>query len=440
MSRLDQCGLAGVAFASLLLGANSVAAPIIVDTVADSGPGSLREAIKTANINPGADTIEFDIADPGVQTIQVLTPLDTIVEAVTIDGYSQPGAQANTLPAGSNAVILIALDGAGAPFGTSALAVCAPDTVIRGLAMHDFPTAAVNITIDANQDACAAGSADGTVVAGNFIGVKPNGDEGGNGGTAIRSLGSIVQVGGDGDGERNVIAGNAGNGVSFSGAGVAGSKVLGNLIGFNPDSTPNGNKNAGVSFATAAEAVEVGTNKSPNRIANNGRGIFGIEDTLHNTFYANDIGPNDGDEIELCPVGLICPDGPTPNDPDDADSGGNGMQNNPVLKSAEIAPPDLSVSGVLDVPQTVTGDDYVLALYWSAACAPSGYGPGELFLGSATANLADLAEEFLVKIEAEVPEGGVLTATATTTKGDTSEFSECLVLPPPDLVFKDSFE
>ena len=48
---------------SFLLGTIwSFAATFTVTTTADSGPGSLRQAILDANASPGADTIVFNIA------------------------------------------------------------------------------------------------------------------------------------------------------------------------------------------------------------------------------------------------------------------------------------------------------------------------------------------------------------------------------------------
>src|SRR6187455_2104109 len=88
------------------------AATYTVINTADSGAGSLRQAIADANGNPGLDTIEFNIAAAGVQTITPVTQLPTITSPVMLDGYTQPGASANTLASGSDAVILIELSGA----------------------------------------------------------------------------------------------------------------------------------------------------------------------------------------------------------------------------------------------------------------------------------------------------------------------------------------
>ena len=52
-----------------------------------------------------------------MQTISPLTALPTITDPVIIDGYTQPGASANTLAVGDNAVLLIELNGANAGIG-----------------------------------------------------------------------------------------------------------------------------------------------------------------------------------------------------------------------------------------------------------------------------------------------------------------------------------
>ncbi len=59
-----------------------------VTSLADSGFGSLRQAILVANASPGSDTIDFDVAG----TIRVgPTSLPAITDKVNIDGTSAPG-------------------------------------------------------------------------------------------------------------------------------------------------------------------------------------------------------------------------------------------------------------------------------------------------------------------------------------------------------------
>src|SRR5262245_23831799 len=100
--------------ASLVLGLTAAAlsaATFTVTNTSDSGPGSLRQAILDANGNAGLDTIAFNIPGAGVHTITPATPFDPLIDPVIIDGYTQPGSSPNTAPVGTNAVLLIELDG-----------------------------------------------------------------------------------------------------------------------------------------------------------------------------------------------------------------------------------------------------------------------------------------------------------------------------------------
>ena len=105
-----------IALATAFFGLTALAATATtytVTTTADSGAGSLRQAILDANTNAGADTIAFDIPGSGIHTITPLTALPAITQSLTIDGYTQTGASPNTNPFGQpwNAVILIEIDG-----------------------------------------------------------------------------------------------------------------------------------------------------------------------------------------------------------------------------------------------------------------------------------------------------------------------------------------
>ena len=65
----------------------------VVDTTADSGPGSLRQAILDTDSEAGLTlTIDFAIPGDGLQTIEPVTPLPAIAASVLIDGTTQPGS------------------------------------------------------------------------------------------------------------------------------------------------------------------------------------------------------------------------------------------------------------------------------------------------------------------------------------------------------------
>ena len=64
----------------------------VVTTTADSGPGTLRQAILDSNTAAGgSNTIEFAIPGTGAQTIALSSPLPLITTSVLIDGTTQPG-------------------------------------------------------------------------------------------------------------------------------------------------------------------------------------------------------------------------------------------------------------------------------------------------------------------------------------------------------------
>src|SRR6187549_3804393 len=62
----------------------------VTDTL-ESGPGSISEAILLANQNPGKDSILFNIPGPAPHTIEMVNGFPEILDAVVIDGSSQPG-------------------------------------------------------------------------------------------------------------------------------------------------------------------------------------------------------------------------------------------------------------------------------------------------------------------------------------------------------------
>src|SRR4051794_25217236 len=62
-----------------------------VINTADSGIGSLRQAIIDANNTPNFNVIDFAIPTAGVQTISLLAPLPTVTNLVKIDGTTQSG-------------------------------------------------------------------------------------------------------------------------------------------------------------------------------------------------------------------------------------------------------------------------------------------------------------------------------------------------------------
>ena len=267
-----------LAAAFLLLVGAAEAATFTVTTTADSGAGSLRQAILDANTAAGADTIEFAIVGSGVQTIAPTSALPAIAGPVTIDGYTQPGASANTNAPeqGTNAAILIEIDGTNTGTGTDAAVLffgpLAAGSVVRGLAINRGKYAGIRV----------AGTA-GLVIEGNFIGTDPTGEIGHgntNFGILLNNGPSNVTIGGATPASRNLISGNGTSGINFGTNGTlggSGHSVLGNLIG--TDAT-GGNEIAGaqdgIETTGVATSVTIGGTTPASRNVVSGNGSYGI--------------------------------------------------------------------------------------------------------------------------------------------------------------------
>ncbi len=84
----------------------------------------------------------------------------------------------------------------------------------------------------------------------------------------------------------------------------------------------------------------------------------------------------------------------------------------------------MNVSGALDSEPNAS---YTLEFFASAACNASGYGEGQVYLGSIPVATDDSCNApFSSSFAADLPVGWVVTATATDSFGDTSEFSQCV--------------
>jgi hypothetical protein len=207
------------AIAALLVASVSSAATYTVTTTADSGAGSLRQAILDANANPGADVIAFSIAGSGVQTITLTSPLAPLTSPVTIDGYTQSGASANTQPFGQGLNTVLRIQVSGGPGVGTCFSVQADSTTIKGLAINGCTTS-VDLV-----------SGSGGRVEGNFLGTDATGTQRlvDSGQEVVVGFGVTgAFVGGPTPAARNILTA-CGVAVSVV-AGNAGATVQGNLI------------------------------------------------------------------------------------------------------------------------------------------------------------------------------------------------------------------
>src|SRR5262249_18715983 len=196
----------------------------------DGGGGSLRQAIfdaeNTANTGGVPDEIHFNIPGSGVHTIHPSTTMPFITDAVIIDGYTQPGASANTLAVGDDAVLKIEIDCSG--IDGNLFRFDGVGSTVRGLVINrlNFYAFAIGPSIPS----------DSNTIAGNFIGTDVSGalyEAGGN--NDIFVIGAGNTIGGPTPADRNVIvAGSTGLGRMITEDGNAhGTVVEGNYMGVN---------------------------------------------------------------------------------------------------------------------------------------------------------------------------------------------------------------
>jgi CSLREA domain-containing protein len=239
-----------------------------------------------------------------------------------------------------------------------------------------------------------------------------------------------VLIGGSIYGEGNVIGGNLKEGLLLN----DNAAVTGNQIGYYSQmQIPNG----GDGIRVMGGNNRIGTAQYPNTIAHNamhGVAVISANGSATGNFI-------DGNAIyENGRLGIALGGDLVPaNDPGDADTGDNNLQNYPIMVSVFRLPTQqmMIFNATLDsAPNT----QYKVEFFTNNACDPSGYGEGQRMATYATVTTdasghADIAHQFPTYY---FPPGDYVTATATDPAGNTSGFSLCIpiegvvpVLPNP---------
>ena len=251
------------ALSDLVVLARGVGVPLVVPSApsavftvtntADSGAGSLRQAILEANAAAGVDTILFNIPGAGIHTIPLTSELPMIDDEVSILGDTQPGF------AGTPLILLVGLF-AGA--GADGLTLNAGSSIVRSLAISSFDQDGIRLSNSSNAN----------IVEGNFIGTDANGiTDLGNGLSGVEVSGTAHTIGGTAAAARNIISGNDSWGVLL-GLG-SNTNVQGNYIGTDVSGTQAiGNGSVGT-FIVGSSSHTIGSS-----IAGGGNLISGNED------------------------------------------------------------------------------------------------------------------------------------------------------------------
>jgi hypothetical protein len=190
---------------------------------------------------------------------------------------------------------------------------------------------------------------------------------------------------------------------NYVGPDATGTKDLGGIDGvgiyFAPNNTVGG---------TTASARNVISGNSETGVVIYGNNATG------NRILSNSIFNNGSLGIDLGE------DGPTANDPRDADTGPNHLQNKPVLSSAKNADGKTTVKGALHT-RPIAGLSYTIQFFSN----PSGQNEGQKLIGQKvvkTDGSGNASFKFIPS--SKVAAGRTITATATrNSNGDTSEFS-----------------
>jgi hypothetical protein len=433
-----------------------------VITTADSGVGSLRNAIIQANASPNPATITFNIPGACPRVIALASVLPQITSPIIINGTTQPGSRVNTDADIFDADLCVLVKPAS---GTLASGFAVPNSAsgasltLRGLGIGGF-SQPVSLLGGANH-----------VIAGNQFGGSVTGLALPGAGLSAISIGvnasgSLI-VGGNSPADRNVIGGAEFSGINLSGtvsSSVDRCQFVNNLIGL----AANGNTAlpnfTGINLAGSGCLVDrnriagntsdaVWINGSSNHViqrnrigyAVNGSGFLsgagvrvsgnGSNNTIgapaasnvSGTFYANTIrnmllggvviengsnnavrtnliydngASNNGMDIDLGATG------PLTNDAGDTDDGANHLQNFPIANTLVLMPvtshPFTDVSATVGATLDAAPGTYRIDAYFSPGCdneTPAGGRPhAQAFIGTAQVTLPAAAGALKVNV------------------------------------------
>ena len=453
------------------------------DGICNAADCTLREAINADN---AGDTISFNIPGSGVHTINVTSGF-SITKAVTIDGTTQPGfagapvielngagagAGINGLNVNAPNVIIKGLiinrfsgyainfdspgnsSVQGCYIGTNAAGTAASANGTGGIRINaggitiGGTTAASRNVISGNaltldiadkprpEVVAAAGGVVivggmGNQVLGNFIGTSANGSVLPT--VALYQPAGVIIVdaanniiGGTTVALRNIISGNL-EGVKLTGTQATNNLVQGNFIGKNlfdgvtiSDGASNNTiggtpADAGNTIAANGNDIEFHSKSGVAIIAGTGNAILGnsIFSNAHSPFFIG----SGGLGIDLGSIGV------TPNDSCDSDVGPNNLQNFPVITSATANSTTTTIQGTLNSsPNT----QFRIEFFANDGCDN---GVGQTFLGFTNAATdASCNASFSFSAPNGAVTGPVITATATDSSNNTSEFSACVTL------------
>lgn len=265
------------------------------------------------------------------------------------------------------------------------------------------------------------GSSNNTTIQGNYIGTDATGTTG--------LFDSSFGIGIDSSSNTIIDSGNVigGNNVGIQIGSAPGTIIQGNKIGVGPDgTTPVPNSNVGILLTSSQPSgggIIGGTLPGQGNVIANScvQGISFNQPTTNEAILGNSIYANSQFGIALQPSNE-----PLVNDTGDADTGANNRQNKPALTSASVNGAGVAtISGSLDSEALKT---YRVEFFSDVDCHHSGFGEGRTFLGFAnlTTNGSGSVGFGPMTFNGAPTNQTAFSATATDPDGNTSEFSQCI--------------
>jgi parallel beta-helix repeat protein len=284
------------------------------------------------------------------------------------------------------------------------------------------------------------GSATQNQVAGNYIGTDQSGknfffgivadgvDIVGGTNNLIGGKGGVVP-----GGQGNLISGNGRDGVRIQGETTSGNVVAGNWIGTDVSGAKGlGNVGQGVVVFAGAHDNTIGGGGSSlgNIVAFNQQsgvvvgGSASDVGAVHNTILSNSIFSNGSLGIDLGNNGVTLNTNPSPH------VGPNRFQNFPVIVQALASPSSTTITATLD---SIASQSFTIQFFANPIPSPSGYGEGQMLKATAVLTTGAAGSGSVTLTLPQDLAGQWITATATDSARDTSEFAKDVKVAGMDL-------
>lgn len=406
---INRCRTAGIRLTTL--GANTISGNFL------GTDASGTERRPATNQNAGVE-----INNSPSNTIGGTTPAARNLISGNSNGVSITNGSTGNVVSGN----LIGTDRTGtiSVFNSTGVNITAPGNTIGGL------TASARNIISGNQGAGVSFSTGATlnVVQGNYIGTNAAGSAELFNSRGVLSLGAASDnlIGGTAAGARNVISGNNVGVFLTSNAVGVNTRVEGNLIGSDAAGTaqiPNG---GGLFISETSTGNVIGGTAAGagNLFAFNFDGVVVDRRAFGNSVLSNSM--RSGQRIDLNSDFRV-----NPNDDGDGDTGGNNLQNYPVITSVSSSGGNTIIGGTLN---STPNSSFRVEFFSNPQLDFDGFGPAQTFIGSTTVNTdANGNATFTANSGSATPSGQFITSTATNNAtNDTSEISSGVEVNGPE--------